>query len=302
MDMSLKLPEICNSPSSSIAGGVFGSSRSGSCSSIDCWLFLDSLACCLYESHHKLVAFHSLRNSHLPSGLKLVGCVPSSVVLADKSSGTADRRIVDLKIGNKSPSEDKDDESLDVACVMEAFSASSPTQSLLSITVLFASFSELELLSYSELLGSDGLGCISFRTLSRFAIVLASRSPWPASIPGSGRRGEFLDPFFLSHRERVCGTSESDPLTSDDARIWACRVREVLVGLGILIGHARPLNSVRPVPLKHRNQSTSKKKRFHIGVVVIADEAVPWSSLTLPQELGFATRHLRWCSVFLVCK
>ena len=49
---------------------------------------------------------------------------------------------------------------------------------------------------------------------------------------------------------------------------------------------------VLPLPLKHRNPVTSKKKRFHIGVVVIADEAVPWSSLTLLPELGFAPRHL----------
>ena len=84
----------------------------------------------------------------------------------------------------------------------------------------------------------DGLGCISFRTLSSFAIVLASRSPWPDSILGGGRRGEFLDPFFLPRRGRVCGTSESDPLSSDDARIWACRAREVLVGLNILVEQA----------------------------------------------------------------
>ena len=89
---------------------------------------------------------------------------------------------------------------------------------------------------------SQGLGYISFCTLSRFAIVLASRSPWPDFIPGGGKRGEFLDPFFLPRRGRICGTSESDQLISNDARIWACRAREVLVGLGILIGQARNFN------------------------------------------------------------
>ena len=65
-------------------------------------------------------------------------------------------------------------------------------------------------------------------------IVLASRSPWPDSIPGGGRRGEFLDPFF--HVENGFAAPQSEPLTSDDARIWACQAREVLVGIGILIG------------------------------------------------------------------
>ena len=88
----------------------------------------------------------------------------------------------------------------------------------------------------------EGSGCISFRTLSRFAIVLASRCPRPDSIPGGGKRGEFLGRFFLRRRGRICGTSESHPLISDDARIWACRASEVLVGLGILIGQARTFN------------------------------------------------------------
>ena len=158
-----------------------------------------------------------------------------------------------------SPSEDEDDESLDAACVMETFSASSSIQSVLSITVLFASSSELESLSFSEPTGfsssaasgvvpsklgirdlsrkyiggtggssdaslsedescvdtsisvgdvlvytfePDGSGCISFRTLSRYAIVLASMSPWPDFIPGGGKRGEFLDPFFRPRRGR----------------------------------------------------------------------------------------------------
>ena len=34
----------------------------------------------------------------------------------------------------------------------------------------------------------EGLGYIFFRTLSRFVIVLASRSLWPDSIPGGGKR------------------------------------------------------------------------------------------------------------------
>ena len=41
---------------------------------------------------------------------------------------------------------------------------------------------------------------------------------------------------------------------------------------------------VLALTLKHRNPVTSKKKRFHIGVVVISYEAMPWSLLTLPPE------------------